>query len=216
MQHLKLEELLRYGLAGGVGLLAIVLSFHLPASLTDAGFGQASILVAAAMTIGAVTYVVHRALLYPILGKGILCILCASGTLEFDWTTDWKLILPYVPSRLEVRLDFIRWKRFEEKHFAQPALSHWGAQVHFLYCTSWTMLLALWIGSTRGLKPTPLRSVLFWSAGIIAFGAFISNLRLAYYDALLATNDDLAAAPETDDPALAERAGIARTDGSLF
>jgi len=186
--QLKLEELLRYSFAGAIGLFALVLCFGGLAALatTEPEITQASILDGVALALGALIYTAHRAVVYPLIYRLILVVLGLCSVYRFDKF----LLVPFVPRPLEVRLDFLRWKRAKDENYAQPRLAEWGAQVHFLYCSSWAVLLALEFGKhITTLAPTSSEPKVWWGAWLIVAAAFISNCRLAYYDSCLALRD---------------------------
>lgn len=196
--QLKLEELLRYGFAGAIGLLAFLLCFSgwLDLAKTVPAITQASVLVGVAFAVGTLLYAVHRAFVYQIIYRFVLGVLAAFRVCYFDK----RLFLPFVPSPLEVRLDLLRWKRAKDKDYAQPRLAEWGAQIHFLYCSSWAVLLALELGTQiLKLAPASYEPGFRRGAWVVVAAAFISNCRLAYYDFLLASRDapDLAETPNT-------------------
>jgi len=186
--QLKLEELLRYGVAGAVGLLAFVLCFSgwVDLAKTVPAVTQASVLVGVAFALGTLLYAIHRAFLYPLIYRLVLGVLVAFQVYNFDK----RLLVPFLPSLLEVRVDLLRWKRAKDEDYAQPRLAEWGAQVHFLYCSSWAVLLALELGKQiPKLTLTCSEPEFWWGAWVVIAAAFISNCRLAYYDSLLARRD---------------------------
>ncbi len=187
MQQLRFEELLRYGFAGAIGLIALVLGFSGFAKIAAdiPAITQASVLVGAAFALDTLVYAIHRAFLYPLIYRLVLGLLVICRVYCFDK----RLLLLLSPVPLEVELDFLRWKRTKEEDYAQPRLTEWGAQVHFLYCSSWTVFLVLWIGTRIGLAPTVSEPTLWRVAWLIVGAAFISNCRLAYYDSRLACRD---------------------------
>lgn len=182
MQQLNIEELLRYGIAGVFAFMAPLImfqSFKLPLSTTSVG--PAGILAAVALAIGALVYAFHRAILYPLLYRLVVCVLCVFRVYRFDNL----MLFPLLPTNLDLSLDFLRWKRAKEENFAQSSLSHWGAQVHFLYCSSWSVLFVRWFGIHLGLRVTDAEPFVLWGAVTVAAAAFASNCRLAYYEARL-------------------------------
>ncbi len=193
MQQLRLEELMRYVLAGAVGLVALLLSFRdLAAPIAAApGITQASLLVFIALALGSLVYAAHRAFLYPLLYRLALLLLVALRV----YRSDARLFLPLVPAPLEVDLDTLRWKRTKDDHYAQPRLAEWGAQVHFLYCSSWAVLLMLWLGDRFGQVPTAAKPLLLRGAWLVLFVGFLSNCRLVYFDSRLALRDNPNLAP---------------------
>jgi hypothetical protein len=193
MQQLKLEELMRYVLAGAVGLVALLLGFcDVPKVVgTVAGVTQASLLLFVALALGSIAYAVHRSLIYPMLYHLGLLVLVAFRVYALDPRLFWL----FAPARLELSLDFLRWKRSED-HYAQPRIAEWAAQVHFLYCSGWTTFFILWLGSRLGLRSAPARPLLFWIAcGMVVVG-FISNCRLLYFDSQLALREAPELAPK--------------------
>ena len=58
-----------------------------------------------------------------------------------EWTC-W-LLLPYHPAPLEVQATIQRWLALQEEKSLHHNLQEWAAQVHFLYCCTWSILLAI-------------------------------------------------------------------------
>jgi len=136
-------------------------------------------------------YALHRALLYPMLYHLGLLVLVAAGVYALDARLFWLI----VPARLELSLDFLRWKRAKH-HYAQPRISEWAAQVHFLYCSGWASFLVLLLPAYFGLQPTPHRLFLFWIASSLPVAGFIGNCRLLYFDSQLALREAPGLAPK--------------------
>jgi hypothetical protein len=186
MQQLRLEELMRYVLAGAIGLVALVLGFLDISKPVGAvpGVTEVGLLLFVTLALGSVVYAVHRALLYPLLYHMALLVLVLCGV----YALDVRLFLPFFPAPLEVKLDVLRWKRGRD-HYAQPRIAEWAAQVHFLYCSGWAMLSVLWLGLHLGLRPAPARVTLLWIAGSVLAIGFVSNCRLLYFDSLTARHE---------------------------
>jgi hypothetical protein len=119
----KFDEILRYALAGGIAILAAWLGYKEPAlwlaekregALLSIGF------VALPVLIGALAYVLHRALAHPFI-YGWMAKRVGRG----DNT---------------IALDIARWKHQERRGALQGRMSEWAAQVHFLYAALWAVL----------------------------------------------------------------------------
>jgi hypothetical protein len=194
MKELKLEELMRYVLAGAIGLVALLIGFCDVAKpmARVSGVTQASLLLLVALAFGSIVYAVHRSLLYPVLYHLGLLVLIAARVYALDVRLFWL----FLPARLELSLDFLRWKRAAACHYAHPRIAEWGAQVHFLYCSGWTIFLIQWLGYRFGLQPTGSRVTLFWIASwLIAIG-FLGYCRLLYFDSQLALREVPELAPQ--------------------
>lgn len=90
---------------------------------------EASSLVGVALVLGGLSYSVHRAVIYPLIYRLLLLLLWLLGRFQFER----RLLVPYLPAPLEVRLDRVRWQRGDP---LRKAVQEWGAQVHFLYSTA--------------------------------------------------------------------------------
>jgi hypothetical protein len=189
MQQLRLDELLRYCLSGGIGLVVFAASFrgvldklaNLTGNRPELITTQGAAVLGVSLLTGALVYSLHRALIYPLVYRAWTLILC------------WRIyrfhssyLLPLFASPLEVSLDLLRWKRRKDSHYFAAGQSEWGAQVHFLYCSTWAIVAALVVGRALGFEPSVFQRGFFWIALLSLTAAFASNGRLIYYDALLA------------------------------
>jgi uncharacterized membrane protein YhdT len=125
MNNLKIDEILRYALAGGIAMLAVWLGYREPTQwLNEKREGALISLVFAVLPIllGALSYVLHRALIYHLLYR-VLAKLCGR-----------------TGSKLE--LDMARWKNQAKSGSLQSRLGEWAAQIHFLYAATWAVAMA--------------------------------------------------------------------------
>lgn len=125
MNNLKIDEILRYALAGGIAMLAVWLGYREPALwLNEKREGALISLAFAALPIliGALSYVLHRALIYHFIYR-VLAKLCGrpGSTLE---------------------LDMARWKNQAKDGSLQSRMGEWAAQIHFLYAAAWAVAMA--------------------------------------------------------------------------
>lgn len=135
MKELHLNEVIRYGLAGAVGLLALVAICPEVRSLvsSDASFAEGALIAGISLTWGIVAYTLHRAVAYPILYRIVL--------IPYLWQAGlrWRMLVPYWSWQEEVERDHRRWEASDTE---KAALRDWAAQVHFLYCSAWVLLSA--------------------------------------------------------------------------
>jgi hypothetical protein len=125
MNNLKIDEILRYALAGGIAMLAVWLGYREPALwLNEKREGALISLAFAALPIliGALSYVLHRALIYHSIYR-VLAKLCGrlGSTLE---------------------LDMARWENQAKDNSMQLRMEEWAAQIHFLYAAAWAVAMA--------------------------------------------------------------------------
>ena len=139
MKDLDLYEVLRYALAGVVGLLGLVALCPDARSLfgTETSLSEAAFVGAIALTWGTVIYAIHRAAVYPLLYRVVL--------IPYLWNAGlrWKLLVPYWSWPEELARDRNRWGSADSPE--KTGLREWAAQVHFLYCSALALL------SARGL-----------------------------------------------------------------
>lgn len=125
MNNLKIDEILRYALAGGIAMLAVWLGYREPALWLNEKREGALIsfaFPALPILIGALSYVLHRALIYHYIYR-VLAKFCGR-----------------IGSTLE--LDMARWKNQAKDGSLQSRMSEWAAQIHFLYAAAWAVAMA--------------------------------------------------------------------------
>lgn len=125
MNNLKIDEILRYALAGGIAMLAVWLGYLEPTLWLNEKREGALIslaFVALPILIGALSYVLHRALIYHLIYR-VLARICGrtGSTLE---------------------LDVARWKNQAKTGSLQAHMGEWAAQIHFLYAAAWAVAMA--------------------------------------------------------------------------
>ncbi len=144
MKDLKLEELLRYGLSGGLLLLVLLLMHpNWRDGLAKAsGIGGTAILIGVTLLAGSLIYALHRALAYRVvLTMAVFILICCR---VYDWES--RIILPFVPSKMELGMDRWRLALRQRQDVMDPFTAEWGAQVHLLYCSAWAILLGMVLG----------------------------------------------------------------------
>jgi len=143
MEKLGLNEYLRYGLSGAIALLTLVLTYPQTASSwlsIDSELAQATIVAGLILLIGILIYSVHRIILYPIIYRIILKIIYG-----FEWKCSY--LLPWKLSKDEIELDVKRSnKRCEDKNPYKNGFNEWFSRIHFLYCSTWAILITLIFG----------------------------------------------------------------------
>ena len=178
MKELGLQELLRYALAGAAGLVALLLTYpYARESVSKVqGIGEASLVVGAVLLVGSLVYSLHRALVFPLLSRLAIGFLAVCRTLP----RDRDLLIPYRPTKLEVELDLWRWRHNPSIQKELSHLAEWGAQVHFLYCTTWAIQIAIWFGGLGGREDPIIWWKLFLLSVLTLVAGFVSNLRLLF------------------------------------
>lgn len=139
--NLNLNELFRFFFAGALGILWFGFTtwdYSTAYGLEIKDLGTAFLV---ALISGSVIYSIHRSLIYPILYKLTLITLCIFRMARWDWL----LLIPYYPSKLEKDRDFARWKFNQNDKSIIKNLKEWGSQIHFLYCSSWAIILSTWM-----------------------------------------------------------------------
>ncbi len=177
MPNLRLEELLRYTLSGGLFLVAVLLSspFLHQISWTTAGFGDTTKSLGLVLLVGALIYSFHRAVVFPLVLFPIaLTFPAIFGAYKFER----KFWIPFHVSNVEKRLDDDRFGLRERKTVLFEVWSEWGAQVHFLYCSSQAILLALFIGRLSH-RSEHSRLLAVVAASLLAAG-LVSQISLVY------------------------------------
>jgi hypothetical protein len=177
MKELDLNQLLRYGFAGVIFIFVLALEYKEPRCLLldkDMSGTLAIVLSATALTVGCVIYTLHRAILFLL----------------------FLYLLPRLFDRGSViKLDIDRWKHSIKKtntqggEVLQPKMDEWAAQVHFLYCIGWAILLAWGLGGKFGCTPIdpPIPKIGYlsftiWSIIVFLVAAIVHHARYQYYE----------------------------------
>ncbi|HYL63254.1 MAG TPA: hypothetical protein VE077_11600 [Candidatus Methylomirabilis sp.] len=181
MKDLRLEELLRYGFSGG-SLLAVILLMHPDWWKDDPtrakSLGGTAILLGTALLTGSLIYALHRAMAYRILFA--LAAVILTGCRVYRWET--KILLPLVPSEIELKLDRWRLRIRQKKDPIDTYTSEWGAQVHLLYCTSWAILLGMGIAAIWPNSQSVISGAwLVVASAIIALSGLWHHVRLLWW-----------------------------------
>ena len=192
MERFSIDNLLRYALAGGFTVLALLYGYSdskdkLPK--VD-GFKEEVILLGLVLLIGSLVYVVHRAFIYPLFYRIGLRIVwrkehwfwlscpCCKGK---QW--GWLSVIVWCVRDPDIHIDMDRWSSREDPKSVRKNLGEWGAQVHYLYCATWSVLLGLWLGRLLGAnsRSPEVGQLLVASCGLFMV-AIIHHARLLFYE----------------------------------
>ena len=165
MKELGFQELLRYAFSGGISIASLLLTYPKITCLVGhiEGTREVTLILGAILLMGTLIYNLHRALLFPILFRVIAWIMLRE---KFKWS----LLIPYWPSEAEIELDRWRWGLSDK---ARGPWDEWGAQVHFLYCAAWAILLTLTLGNCVAGPPNCRAWRIFLYLFFFTFGAGI-------------------------------------------
>lgn len=186
MDKLKINDLLRYGFSGGIALFTLVVLYPNALSFFRGkdDYVETAFIGAFALIVGSLIYSLHRAVIYPLLYRLLIIALSLRGKYEFKC----EMLVPWRPTKLDLTLDTKRWIRRKDKKSLQSELSEWGSQIHFLYTTSWAIILASFIGS---LLPIPTKApkfdqgtylIISWVNWFIFISATITHWRHLIYE----------------------------------
>ncbi len=180
VEKLQLNQMLRYGLAGGMGLFCLVVTYpdtFKPMMVKDSAWRDGVVLGALAFVIGTVSYALLRALVYPVLFRVIIVILWLFRRVRGCW----GFLLPW-PSKTEVRWD----RELYYNRQADPArfsTVEWSDQVHFLCCSSLVCFVGINVGQFVGWTADKVAyHAFFWLAMLAGIGGFVHNLRLMFHE----------------------------------
>lgn len=102
----------------------------------------------------------------------------AFGKVKFHWT----LLILYWPTVHEIDLDNKRWKRRgADKDFREWSME-WTSQVHFLYCSSLAIFLALFLGKKIWLTEPNEQCLSLLIASMVAGFGFLHHIRYQLVD----------------------------------
>lgn len=186
MQTLNLNDLLRYGFAGGAFLILTMAGFCSPRDVLRNGEATAFLaatILGVGLTVGSILYALHRAVPFPLLYKAFAKL---AGRGE---------------STLE--LDIQRWRHLAAEGSLQSHMSDWGAQVHFLYCISWAGFSSLLLGSLASWNKSELWCAVLSLAIIFLISALVHHYRYQVWERRVFEVD----AASADDAAGASSAG---------
>ena len=185
MDKLKINDLLRYAFSGGISLLTLVLLYSPNLTLLTATdkIVDATFIGVLSLLAGSLIYSLHRALIYPLIYR-LLIILLSLGK---KYTFDWRMLVPWRPTALDLRLDTDRWKRRKDPASLQTELTEWASQIHFLYTTSWAIIVASYIGSRLPSEVTKnfdaqAYSIIGWINLVVLVSALITHWRHVLYE----------------------------------
>lgn len=141
---------------------------------------QATLVLGVVILTGSVIYTLHRALTYPLL---LFPLALLAVSMFHKWPFDWDILMPIKQSGIESHVEKQRLELRRQKNPLDPIFAEWGAQVHFLYCSGWAILLGLYVGARlqSHLIATSNRHMLIAVALPVIFsGAFIHHVRLLH------------------------------------
>jgi hypothetical protein len=173
MRELDLYEVLRYALAGVVGLLGLFAICPDARLLfgSDISLAEGTFVGGIALTWGAMVYAVHRGIVYPVLQRVVL--------IPYLWKAGlrWRLLVLYWSVQEEMQRDRQRWKAVDS---GRTPFREWGDQVHFLYCSAWALLSAraLTLVWCCEYETTSIATLCVWMAAFVAITAFFHDARL--------------------------------------
>ncbi len=177
MKELKLDELSRYGFAGGLFIVVLLISHPEWNIFADkaTGLGETASLLGGSLLAGSLIYALHRAIAYRIMITIAFCLVDLFYPGGFDWT----LLKPIAPSRTELRLDHWHLRMRQTNDQMEPYSAGWGAQVHLLYCSAWAILLGKLIAVVLRDPCNLLPARAYYIAATALFvAAFWHHLRL--------------------------------------
>lgn len=172
MSNLKIDEILRYALAGGVALLAVWFGYKEPSVWLSEKREGALITVAFSalpILIGALVYVLHRALLYPFFYRTLARM---SGRTEST-----------------KEMDILRWKHQSKAGALQHRMSEWAAQIHFLYAASWSVAIANLVAHFGGWTQSSWHWIQLSVLPILLVAAISHHWRYLQWEAAVFVHD---------------------------
>lgn len=128
MKELSIDDLLRYGLAGGNFLLLYFIQYE-PEIPFSGELSKSAAILGISLLVGGILYVLHRAIPFPL------------------------FLLPMALHLGGYREPTSTWDNFRAQQMAvsgvkNQAVGEWGAQVHFLYTLCWSTILVPVLGWT--------------------------------------------------------------------
>jgi len=172
MKELTINEFLRYGLAGGVGLLCSCLSYVQPLLWIQQDHAGPLVLPATAtlpFLFGALAYILYRAVFYPLLYRIVAWSCCRRGKM--------------------IDLDIIRWENTNKVGAIQGRLQEWASQVHFLYCSFLAIVLIDCVSRILLFAPTCWRKYSYAFSLILLIGAVIHHIRYNIWEKAIFEHD---------------------------
>jgi hypothetical protein len=138
---LNIQDYIRFAFSGGWFLLSTIIlnykNINIPQDIGSISFGISILLFC--MLIGTLIYSIHRSILFPNLYKVMQILFSIEKKIVFDN----KSILPFFPSNQEKQFDIRRWKSRKNENSNIGKLTEWSSQIHFLYCTTWSLFISL-------------------------------------------------------------------------
>jgi hypothetical protein len=156
---IDLDKILRYGMAGGYGLLVLYFGFIEPAKFLSAKFAESLEVAMLSFSIisGALIYSIYRGIVSPPIFNFAAMLANRSGT------------------ALSRGVD--RWERLKDPKSTQSFLTEWGSQVSLMGCSSLAGLISIYFGKQFDLTKSTAHNWLFWCCIFLAGAHFISLYR---------------------------------------
>lgn len=180
------SHLVRYALTGGIAIVLYGLrSFDIDRLTTmEPTAGGVSALVALAVLVGLTVQVSHRALWYPPILRLIHWSFNRSFAKDLGYGCPyWN---PYVQTPFEFDMDRARWERKGKAVTIQASLDAWGDQIHFLYASAWSALLAWAAAGIVWSEPGGVATAwLVAVAGFFAAAAVMHDVRQTRVEVLV-------------------------------
>jgi len=158
MGDMRLNEILRYLVSGGAGLIILAAGFEeVSQHFSEGGPAKELGTIAIAFVIGAISYALFRGVFYFPL----------------------YLIATRAASRKEKlnELDIKRWKNRAKEGSLQPYLDEWASQIFLLYTSAFIGLVGLYCGVLLGLTATEYFKASIAISWLIFLAGLISAIR---------------------------------------
>jgi hypothetical protein len=188
MKELGLQELLRYAVAGGVGLASLLLMYPNLACLIGRvdSAAKVSLILGAVLVFGTLVYNIHRALLFPPFFRAIGLMTISQTVSRWERFIQFcQFWLWWLPSKDEIGID--RW-RWELPHKDRDRWDAWAAHAHSLYCAAWAAAASFWLGRyitlgccAAGSPSCSARLIFLALFGVSLLSGVVNNFRLLYY-----------------------------------
>jgi len=181
MGNLTLEQILRYALPGGVVLIVLIGVYpesigNCPIALLSVG--GFAVAMGVSLLIGCLVYSLHRATFLLILNRVFQLI--NRFRLDPNLKKDWFVVRP---SDEEIKLATLAWRLREGGELCSRSLSEWAAQIHYLLCSAWAILVGHWIAWMLGFTKMPHAYHLsWWVFGILVLAGLYHSFRYQYFE----------------------------------
>jgi hypothetical protein len=170
---------MRHGFSGGLFLIVLLLEdpcrnvyLHKLGEISTT-----AVLVGVALLVGTLIYTFHRALIYRLIFAIAQTILTKSlqkyfRASQFRWSIWWP---PFLSSPMQEKIDYwrlaLRARSVPKEDPVVRFTDEWGAQVHFLYCSAWAIIIAMFFGPWFLKSQNNLSGVKLGFLALTFFGA---------------------------------------------